>query len=478
MIIKAAWLFNPGEKPLKNPCIEVENGVIKQIVSEDKNHLATHEETKQLDRLSGESGLIDDAKNGMSATIRFPSRTGLFTPTPKKADEKSFYADNTKVNESSHSTIPGASAVPACLPEKSKDIIDLGNSVILPGLVNAHSHLDYAFLNNRIVDGGNFIKWLKEIIKKKNEDGFHKKSSVDAFTRLVKGGVTTIGDVKTAGIGLSVLKEHKGLKGIIFEEFIDPEGKIKESEIEKRINKLKALLDGTVFSAGIMAHSVYSTREQTLIKLHKYAQKNNLPFTIHISESFEETALVKYYTGPLMKISSANPYFGQSLTPVGYLEKIGVLENTILVHAVNLEDGDFNIIAKYRNNIILCPGSNKYLGVGSAPYHRLKGVGSNLSLATDSLASNTILDLRAEAMIAVKEYGIGYDDCFEMITKNPARIMGLNGTITKGKPADIACFKLPEETKEDDDLLKNIFEESVCVLTMVNGDIIYKAAKL
>lgn len=361
-----------------------------------------------------------------------------------------------------------ASLVPA---NKNVKIIDLRNSIIIPGLINSHSHLDYSFLKNK-TPKGDFIEWLKFIIKEKNEFDSKCSNQESSLRDCINKGITAFGDIFTNGLGLKSLKKVPGLKGIVFIEFIDTESNLTDKSINEKISSVKKKLKDTKIKIGIMAHAVYSVSSRSIKKLYSIALENNLPFSIHIAESVEESVLVKYGNGPLANLVKNNSLFGQGLSPVGYLNKLGCLNGTILVHAVNLERSDYDLISKFKNDVVLCPLSNRYLNTGKADYFLLKEAAGRISLATDSLASNTSLCLFAEARAAAQDFNLDYKECLRMITDYPGSVMGINALIEEGNQADLTILRPNKEIKDKADLLKVVFEDSNCILTIAGGNII------
>ncbi|MDP2401142.1 MAG: amidohydrolase family protein, partial [Actinomycetota bacterium] len=199
--------------------------------------------------------------------------------------------------------------------------------------------------------------------------------------------------------------------------------------------------------AGISPHSPYTSGPELLRATHVIAAAQHAGYAIHVAESPAEEELMRSGTGPLAGVAErlALGWQAPSTSTVRYLDGLGVLENAVAVHCVNVLPSDIPLLARRTAGIVLCPRSNRYLHVGDAPSERLVASGARLALGTDSLASNSDLDLFAEARaLAEAAPGLGARRIVEMMTIGGAQALGFSeqfGALRPGLQADLAIFR-------------------------------------
>lgn len=325
---------------------------------------------------------------------------------------------------------------------------DFPDSILLPPLVNCHAHLELAALP-KIRDDVDFTGWLGEVVAEK------KRASPADFERGIKegielcrvGGQGVIADVASA-TGVEKSYGKSGARVVFTPELIclDPSGAAKAVE-----NALGRKAGGNASWGGVFAHAPYTVCEEAYLECAKALRREGLLFT-HAAESPEEVEYCLTGKGAiperLFGNSPVNPPPSPGLHPIDWLDKIGVLGNrTVLVHCVQLGKGHVNLIAARRARVVLCPRSNKNLGVGSAPALELLRARVNIGLGTDSILSAGDLDLWKEVTAAVDDYGFSPEDALFAGTSWGARVLGLegeSGSLSPGRRAAILVRKLGE----------------------------------
>ncbi len=321
-------------------------------------------------------------------------------------------------------------------------IFDHKESVILPGLINCHTHIELSWLKGAIPKGLGFSKWLKRLMSLKAETDNLKreKDALSAIKRAEDEGTCVFGDV---GNDFSFKKTFSkvipdGPFFHFFLEIIHPDNGPLE-------------LDETIFSslspfmASFSAHSVYTCSRDAIRMIKNTCKSKGLPFSIHVSESMEEMEFVKERKGHIYEIlkergRDVRGFFSTEKTPVRLLKKIGVLDKgTICVHGVFLDEKDIEILRENEANLCLCPRSNEYIS-GILP--RAKRIFLKLErvcLGTDSLSSNSDLSILAEINFLYNRFSdIDPKRLIAAATINGARALGISkryGSLEPGKRA-------------------------------------------
>ncbi len=262
---------------------------------------------------------------------------------------------------------------------------DLEDLILFPALSNVHTHLELSALKFRLPPTGSFVNWVRNLLKKREELSplEIQEGANFALQELWKEGVSVVGDVGNTGLTLSLLVQSP-FKGYFFQEILCFKGKVELIPREDLSPNLR-----TTYSA----HSAYTVTPIMLQAIKAYCIKRKAPFMIHCGESQEEVEFLKEGTGELAKLLLSRRridenYDPPGLSPIAYLERIGILdEQTILVHCVHVSEEDWAILKKRRPIICVCPKSNLFTGAGFPPVPRFLKENLRVVIGTDSLAS-------------------------------------------------------------------------------------------
>jgi len=328
----------------------------------------------------------------------------------------------------------------APLPEGDK-IIDARGGIIMPGLVNTHTHLPMALFRG-LADDLPLSKWLNEYIFPAEANHIHPESvrlgALLSGAEMLLSGTTTCCDGYFYEDHVAAAMNDIGMRTILGQGVIDfpaPGVPNPEGNIDNAITFiLKWKNISPLITPSIFCHSPYTCSEATLKKAKEAADANGVLFQIHAAETKDEYVSIQTK---------------HHITPIKYLDKIGILDqNTLLVHAVWLDDDDIEIIAKRRANVSHNPESNMKLASGIAPVPALLKAGVTVGLGTDGCASNNNLDLFSEMDTAAKLHKVNAMDptlmdavtVLKMATIEGARSLGLQditGSLEIGKQADV-----------------------------------------
>jgi cytosine/adenosine deaminase-related metal-dependent hydrolase len=320
---------------------------------------------------------------------------------------------------------------------------------MLPGLVNAHSHLALSCMKGMLPPQP-FHEWIKQMpaaVAALDADDMAASTTYGAVLAMVSG-TTVVGDIAYGPEALAIAADT-GLGGTFFWEVFG----MPCTELARRLYDLEYPADpGRVCTdrlrCGISPHAPYTSGPDLIRATHTIAIEQHASFAVHVAESDAELELLRDGTGPFARLASRMiPHFEPPGTgAVTYLDQIGALEGTVAVHCVKVLPIELPLLARDAAGAVVCPRSNEYLHNGFAPVRRMLDAGVKVGIGTDSLASNTDLDLMNEAR-AVREHepSVTPDEIVRMLTSAGAEVLGLIddfGTLEQGKQADIVIHRL------------------------------------
>jgi cytosine/adenosine deaminase-related metal-dependent hydrolase len=333
-------------------------------------------------------------------------------------------------------------------------VVDLTGRVLVPGLVNAHTHLQYSSFSQAI-GARDFFTWIRtltSLIPTLDAGGWLASARLGALENLT-AGVTSVGDIFSRGESLAALAEA-GLGGVAFRELIGPDPAAAADAaaiLERELAALSAAADGAGVSLGLSPHAPYTCDPSLYVAARRIADRERLRLATHVAETRDEVDLLRDGTGAFAGYVAARRagFDPPRATPVRYLDRLGFWSGgpVLAVHAVHLTAADRRILAERGATIVTCPSSNERLGTGRADVPAARGAGVRVAVGSDSLASTESIDLLAElAILARRHRSLAPETLLEMATRDAAEALGLEpgaGTLTVGGPADLAAFALP-----------------------------------
>ncbi|HSJ62874.1 MAG TPA: amidohydrolase family protein [Gemmatimonadaceae bacterium] len=339
------------------------------------------------------------------------------------------------------------------------DDVELGDVVLMPGLVNAHTHLELTVLRG-MLEGLEFPDWIINLQRAKVEvlDRDRLLDSARAgIAEGVRAGVTCYADTCDSGVALAAMREA-GVRGVMYQEVFGPEPERADAATDELLARLqghRAVADD-LRTLGVSPHAPYTVSDRLFSRVAELARSRDLPVAVHIAESREEHEFVRGATGRFadawrrrgIAVSS------RARSPIALLERLGVLgRRTLAIHCVQADPEDVAALASSDTAVAHCPISNAKLGHGIAPLVRMLGAGLRVGLGTDSMASNNRMHLLEEARSAVlmqhvatgSPCAMSARDALALATVGGARALGLAervGSLEPGKDADLAAFPL------------------------------------
>ncbi|HEX5042688.1 MAG TPA: amidohydrolase family protein [Candidatus Polarisedimenticolaceae bacterium] len=344
-------------------------------------------------------------------------------------------------------------------------VTDLGEAALLPGLVNAHVHLELSWMGGAEPPAGGWIAWLEDLLERRDAvTAAQSEAAAEAAIAAMEArGTVAVGEVTNTGFTALPLARSR-LHAVVFLEVLgfkpgDAEGALRQAAV--RLDALES--DPDVRAAGprlrlaLTAHAPYSVSSPLLKALAGRAAAAAAPLSIHVAESEAELAFIQGQGGPLRDLlirrgrwDGNGALLGHPAAsgPVELLDRLGALSpRTLAVHAVHLGARDFPRLQARGVTVVTCPRSNRRLQVGVAQVPRLLSSGIPVALGTDSLASAPDLDLFAEMAALRQEHpGLAPAAVLRMGTLNGARALGLEesfGSIAPGKSARLLQVPVP-----------------------------------
>jgi cytosine/adenosine deaminase-related metal-dependent hydrolase len=337
---------------------------------------------------------------------------------------------------------------------------ELGDAILLPGLVNTHTHLDLTVMRG-LLEGLSFFQWIRTLTAART-DVLNSTTLLDsARLGVIEGlhhGITTYADTAPDPAGFDAMREL-GVRGIFYHETFGPDPEQCDRAVDNLRRTMRALRSNVtpLVTLGVSPHAPYSVSDALFTAVAKLAAELKLPIATHVAESEEEQSLVVDGDGAF-----ASFLIGRSIgvqprgrSPIAMLERCGVLSSqTLLIHTVRADATDIATIAEHGCGVAHCPASNAKLGHGIAPLAAMLAAGVHVGLGTDSMASNNRMDLIGEGRLAIlaQRAAAQRDDLLEaraaveLATLGGAKALGLGGrvgSLEPGKQADLAAFPIP-----------------------------------
>jgi cytosine/adenosine deaminase-related metal-dependent hydrolase len=339
---------------------------------------------------------------------------------------------------------------------------DLGSVALLPGLVNAHTHLELAPLRGRVPPAPSFTAWVRQLFALRRPDdrpdGVEAERAIAAaLEEMWTSGTAVIGDI-TNSLAAVPLLDRSPLAARVFHELlgfqVTDEAPVRASRAAR-----DALQVGDQLTLGVAPHAPYSVSPELFQAIRREVDRLRPPImSVHLGESAEEVQLLRDGSGPwrtmLEQIGAWRAdWQPPGCRPVEYLDRLGVLApGTLVVHAVQLTDRELERLAALSCAVVTCPRSNIWVGVGRPPAGRFFASGVAVAIGTDSLASTPDLNMFGElAALAAAAPGVPARRLVESATIVGARALGFDrdyGTIEAGKRASLLAVSVPDGVED------------------------------
>lgn len=352
------------------------------------------------------------------------------------------------------------------------------NSVILPGLINSHVHLEFS-ANQSMLRYGDFIPWLRSVIKHREE--LSALATTELITcklqEMLKSGTTTLGAISSFGADLEACSQTPQ-RVVYFNEVLGSVPSAVDAmygDFRGRFEASKAFTCKR-FIPAVSVHSPYSTHPILAKKALQIAREEGCVVSTHFMESPAERAWIDEGKGDFETFFSAfNPHAKPMCSSVEFLE-LFEQNKTLFTHVVQATQNELEMIAEQKATVTHCPVSNRLLGVGKLDLEAVQKENINLTLGTDGLSSNISLSLWDEMRSALMmhaecELSSLAKTLLQSVTCNAAKALQLPcGVLEKERYADLIVATLPQACEKEDVALQLILHTHQTHLTFIDGE--------
>ena len=371
------------------------------------------------------------------------------------------------------------------------EVQDLAGHLLLPGLVNAHTHLELSFLKGRISPSLPFDAWIEALVGELRaaDEATLADAARSGLAELTANGTTAVGDISRSGLSHPLLAAS-GIKGVVFVEVLG----FHPDHVSQALDGAAGTLDRlaarpeVALQAGITPHAPYSTSPALYQEAADLARRRGLPVALHLAETPEEELFVREGRGPLRDLLARLGIWYEDFpipgcSPVAYLENLEVLAGALAIHCNTVSGDDIGRLAAVGARVVLCPGSNAWFGRPSRhPLPSMLEAGLLCALGTDSLASNDRLDILAEmTLCAAAHPELAPETILHMATDWAAEALGLSercGSLEAGKAADLVALRLPAgDIKEPVSWVVGEATGQDVALVTIDGAVVHRAGE-
>jgi cytosine/adenosine deaminase-related metal-dependent hydrolase len=390
--------------------------------------------------------------------------------------------------------VGSAAEIVARFPEARVE--SFGQSLILPGLINTHTHLELTALRGYLEnEESDFFAWLRKLtlarLERMTPDDIRVSATWGAC-EAVRAGITCVGDASDSAMMSMLALRDVGLRGIVFQESFGPDARLAQENFAKLWRKIDDLrgIENDLVRVGVSPHAPYTVCRPQLELIADFAQAERLPLMMHAAESQAEEDFLCEGTGLFAEGLAKR---GIEWTPprvptIQYLKQVRILDcEPLLAHCIRVDRADIEVLAQTRAKVAHCPKSNAKLGHGRAPFADFVAAGVTVGLGSDSVASNNTCDIIEEARFAIlmardpQHPLLKASQVLAAATVGGAYCVGLGdeiGVLREGAQADLVVVSLDgvHQLPVYDPVAALIFASSGrdVVLTMVAGREVFR----
>jgi 5-methylthioadenosine/S-adenosylhomocysteine deaminase len=346
--------------------------------------------------------------------------------------------------------------------------VALSGCAILPGFVNPHAHLELTLFEGLLRANG-FSDWISSLVRLKYQSCSEEALRISAqlgAREMLKAGITAVGEVMDAGFGWQAMLDA-GLQGVAYQEVFGPAESSAGEALQGLAKKvsLHRVSGRDTQRVGVSPHAPYTVSKKLYEGVRDYARAEGLQMTAHIAESRSETDFVRGGGGAFADAHRKRgiDVVARGCSPIAYLDELNLLgTDMLLVHAIEVDDGDLLRIRRSGSSVVHCPRSNAFLGHGIAPVAAMRREGIPVSLGTDSVASNWSIDMLAEMRMVMEQQGVPAEEALRMATIEGARALKMEedlGSLDAGKRADFVVVRVEGGAVNPMEWLRSEFTE-------------------
>lgn len=352
----------------------------------------------------------------------------------------------------------------------SAQVLALGDAVILPGLINAHTHLELSYLRGAVHPQPSFVPWVRQVIaaQRARTDPAAPpiRAAMDAaIEHAWQTGTAAVGDISNTLISVEALASSP-LRAIVFHELLGFRPDDAHALVAQALASHRGLPENARVQVSLAAHAPYSVAPELFGAIAGAMRtRPHVPISVHLAESRDEVQFLRDGTGEwrrlLDDVGAWNPAWNAPGTsPVEYLAEAGFIDGrTLVVHGVQTTARDLDRLKAIGATLVTCPRSNEYTGAGRPPVGAFYQSGVRVAIGTDSLAStpdlNLFEELRTLRQIAPE---VPASALLDSATRQGAHALGLGdvcGAIAPGRAAALLAVRIPPAEPDVEEYLVN-----------------------
>jgi len=356
-------------------------------------------------------------------------------------------------------------------PDDGAGDVELGDVALLPGLVNAHTHLELSHLRDCVPPASQFVTWIRRVMEARREQPDPEAPEIlDAVDRAIadaiSSGTAVVGDISNTLVTMPRLMQSP-MAATVFYELIRFNASVPgsaEALVEKARADMAARQPNEHVRSSLAAHAPYSVAPELFRAIKQAVDREpGMPWSVHLAESVDEIEFLERGTGAwralLEEVGAWDPtWSAPRVSPVRYLDDAGLLDaRLIAVHGVQMTSADLESLAARGATLVTCPRSNGHTGAGAPPLEAFYEAGVRVAVGTDSLASAPDLNVFAElATMRALAPTIPAASLLESATRQGARALGFDaeyGAIEPGKRARLLAVAVPAGTDDVEEYL-------------------------
>lgn len=364
----------------------------------------------------------------------------------------------------------------------------LGEAVILPGLINTHTHLELTVMRGYLEkEETDFFAWLRKLtiarMERMTPDDIRVSATWGAC-EAVRAGITCVGDASDSALLSMLALQDIGLRGVVYQESFGPDARLAQENFEKlklKVDELRAH-ETSLVRAGVSPHAPYTVCAPQLELIAELALSEDLPLMMHAAESEAEDLLLREGSGPFAEglARRSIEWNTPGLSTIEYLKQHGILAmRPLLAHCIRVDDRDIETLRETGSTVAHCPKSNTKLGHGRAPLAKFIAAGVMVGLGSDSVASNNTCDILEEARFATL---LSRSSRAHVSAEEALRAATFRGELREDAPADLIAVSLTgvHQTPSYDPVATLIFASSGrdVILTVIAGREVYRDGRV
>jgi len=362
-------------------------------------------------------------------------------------------------------------------------VVDLGDVLLLPGLVNAHTHLRLTHLKGAIARRGDFVRWLGAVALRSR---LSRRETLRRAIRtgereLLDGGVTTAVEIDVGGLSTETLRDSP-MRLVFAHECIGLDPRTAARTAADLVEQVARFSEEPLRRLhGLAPHAPYSVSAELWEELARILKKQPRFLTIHLDESAEEVEMFTRGTGKMVTWLRRFRVLPRGwrpprCSPGRFLAQTGILSIPgIAAHCGRADDGDIALLARFEWTVAFCPGTHEYFARPPYPLEKFRDAGVPVCIATDSAASNTGLSMMEEMRRVARDFpSLSPREIVAMATSVPARAIGWGEEVGTIEPGFCADFSAWTPAPEGDRLERSWFEAGPprCLATIIEGRIV------